>query len=60
MYMRVNKIVKSGYISAMLNGKEIAKKKQVKYLPGEMINFKINKDLLEGQTGELSFEIKED
>lgn len=60
MYMRVNRIASKGHISAKLNGKEIAKKQQVKFLPGEMINFKINKDLLEGQTGELSFEIKED
>lgn len=60
MYMRVNRIVEKGYISAKLNGKEIAKKKQVKYLPGEMINFEIKKDLLNGQKGELSFEIKED
>ena len=59
MFMRVNRVVPAGYVVAKLNGKEIMRKRSLKFLPGEMINVNIKKDLIAGQTGELTFEIEE-
>ncbi len=59
MFMRVNRVVPSGYVVVKLNGEEIYRKKELKFLPGEMINITIKKDLIKDQKGELTFEIEE-
>ena len=59
MFMRVNRVVGTGYVVAKLNGEEIMRKKSLKFLPGEMINVNIKKNLIEGKSGELTFEIEE-
>ncbi|MCR2033846.1 NAD(P)/FAD-dependent oxidoreductase [Anaerofustis stercorihominis] len=59
MFMRVNRVVPAGYVVAKLNGEEILRKKELKFLPGEMININIKKDLIKDKKGELTFEIEE-
>ncbi|WP_290770617.1 FAD-dependent oxidoreductase [Anaerofustis sp.] len=59
MFMRVNKVIAGGCIVAKLNGKEIFRKKELKFLPGEMINISIKKDLIKDEKGKLTFEIEE-
>lgn len=59
MFMRVNRVVPAGYVVAKLNREEILRKKELKFLPGEMININIKKDLIKDKKGELTFEIEE-
>ena len=59
MFMRVNRVINTGYIVAKLNGEEILRKKELKFLPGEMINVSIKKDLIKDKKGEITFEIEE-
>ncbi|WP_138269538.1 NAD(P)/FAD-dependent oxidoreductase [Anaerofustis stercorihominis] len=59
MFMRVNRVVPTGFVVVKLNGEEIYRKKELKFLPGEMINITIKKDLIKDQKGELTFEIEE-
>lgn len=59
MFMRVNRVVPAGYVVAKLNGEEILRKKELKFLPGEMININIKKDLIKDKKSELTFEIEE-
>lgn len=57
-FMRVRKVFKNSRVVALLNGKEIASKKNVKFAPGEMIQFNIKKELL-CEEGELIFKVEE-
>ncbi len=59
MFMRVNRVVPTGFVVVKLNGEEIYRKKELKFLPGEMINITIKKDLIKDKKGELTFEIEE-
>lgn len=54
-YMRVKSVVENKTVVALLNGEEIAHKKQNKFLPGEMIDITVPKDKLDAKTGILEF-----
>ncbi len=60
MYMRVSKVCEKGYVVAYLNGEKIKRKKEIRFLPGEMINFKIEKELIKGKVGILEFKLEEE
>lgn len=59
-YMRVRKVFPNHTVKAYLNGEVIAKKNAPKFLPAEMVNFKIKRSLLEKYpNGEITFVVEE-
>lgn len=55
-YMRVRNVYEDSVVNAYINGEKIAVKKARKFLPAEMVNFKIKKEVLEKYpNGEIKF-----
>lgn len=46
LYMRVKKIFTNSIINAYINNKKIASKREIKFLPAEMVSFAIKKQML--------------
>ena len=46
-YMRVRNVYADSVVNAYINGEKIATKKARKFLPAEMVNFNIKKEVLE-------------
>lgn len=60
LYMRVKNVYKNQLITASIGGKVIASKKEVRFTPGEMVSFELEKEKLLNISGnEIIFEIKE-
>lgn len=59
-YMRVRQVFKDKVVNAYIGDKLIATKKEKKLLPAEMVNFKIDKDVLaQYPAGEIRFVVEE-
>ncbi|MEF9918548.1 MAG: FAD-dependent oxidoreductase, partial [Eubacterium sp.] len=58
-YMRVRNVYEGMVVNAYINGEKIAVKKAKKFLPAEMVNFKIKKEVLENYpNGEIKFVVE--
>lgn len=58
-YMRVRNVYDNHVVNAYINGEKIATKKSKKFLPAEMVNFKIKKEVLEQYPqGEITFVVE--
>lgn len=58
-YMRVRNVYDNSVVNAYINGEKIATKKAKKFLPAEMVNFKIKKEVLEKYpNGEIKFVVE--
>ena len=58
-YMRVRKVFKDSVVNAYIGDEKIATKRAPKFLPAEMVNFKIKKDVLEKYPdGEIKFVVE--
>ena len=58
-YMRVRNVYEDSVVNAYINGEKIAVKKARKFLPAEMVNFKIKKEVLEKYpSGEIKFVVE--
>ncbi len=58
-YMRVRKVFENSVVNAYVGGEKIATKKAPKFVPAEMVNFKIKKDVLaQYPNGELTFVVE--
>ena len=59
-YMRVRQVFKDMVVNAYIGDTIIARKKEKKFLPAEMVNFKIAKDILaKYPSGEIRFVVEE-
>lgn len=59
-YMRVRNVLENKVINAYIDGEKVATKNAAKFLPAEMVNFKIKKEILEKYPdGEIRFEIED-
>ena len=58
-YMRVRNVYGNHEVNAYINGEKIATKKAKKFLPAEMVNFKIKKEVLEKYpNGDITFVVE--
>ncbi|MDD2414096.1 MAG: FAD-dependent oxidoreductase [Eubacteriaceae bacterium] len=58
-YMRVRKVFADSVVNAYIGDKKIATKKAPKFVPAEMVNFKIKKSVLEeNPDGEITFVVE--
>lgn len=58
-YMRVRNVYADSVVNAYINGEKIATKRERKFLPAEMVNFKIKRDVLEKYPdGEITFVVE--